>query len=414
MQTGNNYAMLWKQPKQPRGHQSLSLQQFKDSNWVKDLAGNPGPIAFDVETNTKNALSPSLYLRCFSVANSQSVLTVDCLECSGEDWEWFKSWIVSQKIIVYNMLYEVQVLFNITKQYITPHADIFMLMKFLGGPEYSDTMVRHSLKAAQVEILDWDTANDDELKTYMKDSGYTWSDVAKFDWQVLSKYSALDADSTWALYEYFKNMCKDYEDIWGSYTIQWHVEDCINAGMLQCESIVNGLKIDLEAMDAYTVECRTGFAATKDKFLTHKDLAPHIAEYDTLAVASIMQAEPKTKETKKGEPSKNYLKWQAKVEAASNTSHFNIQSTQQLAWLLFEKAKYRPTKYGKSGPSVDKESQQSLGEPGKLLIAYNGFKNELKFLEQLRSNNTAGRLHPKVIFPGTDTGRVVSREEAGE
>lgn len=369
-------------------------------------------MAFDIEANTKFPNDPKLWMRCFAVADQDEVIAVDCKDCDKDDWQWFCDWLVIQPLIVFNMLYEVPVLKMLIKAWITPVMDCYMLMKFLGGPHSSDSMVRHGLKAAMVEIFGWEK-NDTPLKAYMQENCFTWANVRDIDWDILAKYNALDADATWRLYEYFKDLSEKHWTTWGKFLPDWHRDDCINAGMMQAESIVQGLKINESNLAEYTEECRTKKQELYSRFMNHELLSPYITEYNQAVIAQIADTMP-NEVTKTGKANKNWIKKQDKLKEYQAINHFNISSAKQLAWLLFEKAGFKPIKFGASGPSVDKETQQSLGEPGKLLLGHKAVTTELKFLDQLRSNNTSGRLHPKVIFPGTDTGRVVSREEIGE
>lgn len=346
------------------------------------------------------------------MANAEYVYAVDCKDRDDEDWKWLCDWLPNQKLIVFNMLYEIPVLKILTGKWVTPAMDCYMLMKFLGGPHTSDLQVRHGLKAAMVEILEW-SRNDTLLKEYMKQNKYSWADVEKIDWDILAEYNALDADATWQLYLYFKELTEKYWDTWGQHLPDWHRDDCINAGMMQAESIINGLKIDEGNLEEYFAECTVNKQDLYSQFMNHELLSPFIAEYNRKTVDQLREKMP-DKYTRGNKLSKVWERRQEKIAIESAKNHFNIQSPRQLAWLLFEKANFKPLKFGTAGPSVDKETQQSMGPVGQLLLRHKALTTELKFLSQLRSNNTSGRLHPKVIFPGTDTGRVVSREEIGE
>ena len=352
-----------------------------------------------------------LYVRSIAMANDDVVVAVDFKDAAEEDMEWFWLWLVEQQLIVFNVMYDHGIIYNKTGKLVKPLACMYTAFKFLGGKKYSDSAARHSLKWAQTELLGWEQMGNDEIKTYMKDEKLTWEDVEQFDEDILLHYNGLDADATWSLYLIVKNLVRQNWDTWGEYFSEWHQDDCLTISMLWIESLQEGLPIDQDQLVIHHKECVDGTEVAKEEFFAAEEVAGGILEYNQKAAEAMRDAPMKNKFKKNGEPTKHWANRLAKYEENIKLNHFNLNSPPQLKWLLYEYAKLVPPK---PTGSTDKESLGQLGHIGDLILNYRSWNTELKFAKQLVGSNNNGVLYPNVVFPGTDTGRVVSREEIAE
>lgn len=365
-------------------------------------------MAFDFEANTNKPQHKDLYIRSVAFANDDAVVCVDFLDCSSEDWEWFLKWVCEQRLIAFNALYDHGLLYAKTGKLVEPHADLYVAFKSLGGKKDSkDALATHSLKAAQVRLLEWEDKGNDEIKDYMRSNDYTWADVKKFDSEILLRYNGYDADSTWSLYQLIRELVKEHWETWGQHFNEWHKEECVGAVMLWIEALHHGMPIDEEQLASHTAECEKSRDAHLIDFLNHEMLREGVDAYNKQVVDEIRKTEP-TKYRKDGQITARWNKWLRKLEAAENINHFNTNSPKQLQWLLYGYAGITPPK---ENMSTDAESLNDIGEVGQLLLDHRKMVTELKFAKQLADSNKDGVFYPNVVYPGTDTGRVVSREE---
>ncbi len=360
----------------------------------------------DFETNTIKWHSPDLYVRSVALSNDDVVLAVDFLGATEAELEWWWSWCTKQKFILHNAQFDNGVIYHKTGVLLTPHADTFILFKMLGGKVHSHFEVGHGLKDAQEHVLGWPIRGDGELHQYMTETGLTWDRVKEFNWDILGYYNAYDADSTWQLYKIFKQMFEDQEE-WGQTCIPWHQEDCLNECMMQIEAIYHGLDVDEEKSIEYTEYCQEELKRRTKDFYDFPDFADHLADYETRAIAAIADTMPNQYNKDGKTVSKNWIKKQAKLEAAKEVRHFNLNSPQQLAVLLYDAAGY----FSDQGRTTKKDVLKTMGKGGALILSIREMNTELKFLAQLKYNTKEGKLTPTVMYPATITGRVSSKEE---
>ena len=404
--TNSPYQLLNKRPSPPREQLHMCLHEFINSFYPS--AFGQGAFALDFEANTNKPHSTDLFIRTMALANDEYVVGVDFLGCSDTDWGWLMEWLPQQKLIVFNAMYDNALLLRKSGRLVPPQVDLYIAFKKLGGKKKStDHKATHSLKSAQVYILDWQDKGNDEIAEYMKKHQLTWSDIRKFDQDILLRYNCLDADSTWALYQVFKELIAEHQENWGQYFGQWHREECLTAAALWIESLSHGLPIDEGQLESHRLDCQEKRDYYLTQFFDHPQIKDGVALYNATIVENLKAAEP-PKHKKNGDIQVRWLKWATKVKEAAAVNHFNTNSVQQLRWLLYGYAKIAPPK---GTLSTDAEALNSIGEVGQLLLNYRSMTTELKFVTQLAENNTDGKFYPRVVYPGTETGRVVSREE---
>lgn len=365
-------------------------------------------MAMDFEANTADPYIAELDVRCVSFANDNHVVSID-LHAGGTEQEFaeFREWLVNQQMIAHNTKYDFGVIYAKTGKLVMPYADTFGAFGHLANDERRSW----GLKAAQVDILGWDVRGDKEFNEYKRSNNLDWSDIDKFDFSILGKYNCYDTDSTWQLFKHMEYVVATYSDTWGQYFWEAHREDYLTEVLLQIEAQFEGIPVDVVNLTKFGAELDGRIYSSKAKFLEHQDIKPHIDEYNR-SVIEKEEGKNKPQFTKSGDISKNWIKWQPKLELVRNTFHFNMNSPAQLKWLFFNKMKIEPTQFSETTgePSTSKKALKELGVYGGMLLTYRDYVTIRGFVTQLINVEMDGIFHPNVVLPSTVTGRAASKE----
>jgi DNA polymerase I-like protein with 3'-5' exonuclease and polymerase domains len=229
-------------------------------------------------------------------------------------------------------------------------------------------------------------------------------------WDILGKYAALDAEATLQLYDYLKEVVNtklpaDVASVLWDYTNN----DVLTEIYLLIEQQIEGMTINNEKLALFSASLEHQIAAELDAFLTHEKVAPIIEE---LRQTKLRELDTVTIEqfTKTGTVAKRWevqqLKRQAIIDATPGQI-FNSDSPKQLAWLFYDKLRYKVQRSTEKGePSVDNKALPYFGEPGKILGKYRKLRDKLKFVTATQNVQRNGVLHPSMTMSGTATGRL--------
>jgi DNA polymerase I-like protein with 3'-5' exonuclease and polymerase domains len=298
-----------------------------------------------------------------------------------------------------------------------------------------------SLGAAQESLLKWSVSNKDDLQALLnthklaKSNMYQLAELAPTEFL---KYCAEDTEACWQLYNLLVTQAATHEA--GQGLLDWH-DLWLNEIELLREQIIRGVFIDKPHVEAYQAQLVVEAQQIKETFLAHPDVAPYVEEHRQAELKLIKDKEPIKKDlvaehlskepanrTKSGELSKNWIKWQAKLEevkegprfnaawlawneryqALQQAELFNINSNDHLKWLFYDKLKFEVTKTTATGePSVDNKALRTLGEPGQLLLKYRDITKEEGYISSCISLlDEHNLLRPNFRVFGTLTGRV--------
>jgi hypothetical protein len=226
---------------------------------------------------------------------------------------------------------------------------------------------------------------------------------APFD--ILGVYNGLDSAGTYQLYEYLHTFAAQFP-VWWDY----HQNDYMNEVVLLIEQTLDGLPVDLEQVSGHGEKLDIAIGTKLSEFLAHPDVSPHVASYNEDVVQQLISEEP-PKLKKDGGVTVRWEKWQAKVNTARCICHFNTDSPAQLSWLFYEKMKL-PVKRrtDKDEPSVDVKAISGMGVVGRMLLEYRKLRDERKFITTVNNVHVNGIIHPRLISPGTITGRISAGE----
>lgn len=288
-----------------------------------------------------------------------------------------------------------------------------------------------NLKGAQLDLLGWEDKGDVELRKWLIDNnhytsvsleeknGYDYrADIERYCKPDLSKmylappeilgyYCGLDAYSTYLLYDkIFKPSIETLPDSAQSLFWFYHTELFIVSVKWNIEQQLRGLVINTDNLKSYMTELEQEIINEKERFLTHKDVAPYLEERRQMALASHKAKQPK-EFNKDGSKSKTYLKWLQKHENKQARSYFNMNSGRHLQWLFYEKLKYPVLLRTKNNnPAVDKKALMAWGETGQILKSHNDKVKELSYVQACIDMTENDILHPQYRIPGTLTCRI--------
>jgi DNA polymerase I-like protein with 3'-5' exonuclease and polymerase domains len=357
------------------------------------------PIAFDFETHGIDPLTGSI--RSVSIANDYGCVAIDLEALTPQDKMTFTKWLVKQRLIAHNAVFDIGWIYAKTGIMPKMEACTLVLLKLLSTEGFLTQ--RWGLKPAMTNLLGWQDSNEADLYDWLKANKLKAKDMAQAPWDILGKYNALDSAGTWQLYKYLMDVIK--QNNLEQSVLQFHQEDFVTLMELIIEQQMGGMNIDLDALAQFDIILQDQIDAKRMEFLNLPEVTEHVEYYQTVIVEELEKAEP-PKHTKKGDITARYTKWVEKVEATKGRLDFNIDSTQQLQWLFYERLYYDcPIKTDKGATSVGKKAVPYLGAPGQLLKEYRELRDRRKFVTALNNVQRDGVFYPNVKPHGCLTGR---------
>ena len=306
------------------------------------------------------------------------------------------------------------------------------------------------LKQLQQSHLGWDVRGDVELDDWLVRNGYTTKPVVHkpgtpIDWSkykadksrmsmapsnILGKYGGLDSQSTWSLYRLYKRSMKKFPEL-----DLYHTREYSTLGKLAVEQAWGGFNVDEKRLRIYYRELFDKLIEIEGEFRA-SDAAPFIDEYNRMELEEHL-AKEKYPFTSNGSVSKNWLKWNDKIEyLEQNLNRFKIAGTGSdtgLKWLFFERlfettppklvkdrrgdyqtvqvmndsgemlAELRLSKAGRM--PFDKEIIPKLGTCGEILARYNELLTEVGQIKNMIDSLVKGVHYPGMKLSGTVSGR---------
>lgn len=381
----------------PTSVQLYSPQKFSDLKQILQIFES-APLAFDFETTGLSAIKNDIV--SIGLSNGRNTVAINLpvhMRIS------ICNWLNHQQLIAFNYIFDGAFMTKYTGQVIAPYADAMVMFKTLSNEGYVGQS--WGLKGAMTSILGWDNKNSDEVREYMKTHKCAMHSVP-FD--ILGVYNGLDALATYQLWEYlnsFTEMFPALPDFWAT---EWNT-----LSALLIEQYHAGIYVDVKYYTDYQNELKEQADKLYIKFITL--CGEHITEYNNRAHAVAFPPYPENRKTNKDlSMSVNYKKYLVKEEAARYNMYFNIGSSQQIAWLFYDRLKFDIKKTTEGGaPCVDKTVLHLFGEYGKLLRDYRKVVKEIGTVQQVLDDQVKGRVHPSVRIHGTITGRGSSGEDKG-
>lgn len=336
------------------------------------------------------------------------------------------------RLLAHNIAFDGGVLFRECNSHANWYACTYALLAMLANESPEQ---RWGLKDAMVSLLGWESSNETLLDEWLvlngfhkgapridtseeyrraqflsgglkADKGQMWRAPA----DILGKYCVLDAEACYLLFT--KVLEPVYREFPGLVKFN---SSFLHHILLHVEQKMHGILMDkpgLLARRAYLIE---EIESYRSKFRCHPEVDHHIDVMESEMRTVLEDAEP-AKMTIKGLVSKNWIKWNEKVESAYRGElpeyNFNIQSGAQLRDLFYTRMRYHPKILTDKGePSTANKALKKMGEAGNLLMERAYLSKELtyidKYIELVEYRQT---IHPSFRMPGTVTGRLSSKE----
>jgi DNA polymerase I-like protein with 3'-5' exonuclease and polymerase domains len=357
------------------------------------------PVAFDFETHGVDPTTGSI--RSISLANDHGTVAIDCEQLSSDDRMRLTRWLLKQKLIAHNAVFDAGWIYAKTGTMPDIEACTLVLFKLLATEGFLGQ--RWGLKSAMTDLLGWPESNEVDLYNWLKSNKLKAKDMAQAPWEILGKYNALDAAATWQLYKHLVAIIEAHEMT--EQVLEFHRKDFVTLIKLAIEQQMSGMTVDVKALAEFDQKLEGQIEDKRHEFLNHPEVRDHVKYYQSVIVEEIEKAEP-PKLTKKGDVTARHLKWQEKLAEAKSRIDFNIDSPKQLQWLFYERLFYEcPIKTDKGMPSVGKKAFPHLGELGRLMKEYRELRDRRKFVTALGNVQRDGVFHPNVKIHGTVTGR---------
>lgn len=374
--------------------------------------------------------------------------------------------LIHPGLLAHNVPFDGGVLFRSFGHHAEWHACTLALYMLLASEGW--TGQRWGLKEAMVDILRWESSNEEALDLWLIQAGYykgnrlkdespenlersylegtTRPDKAEM-WRaptsILGHYCILDAEACYLLYtEFLRPLLVEFPAL-SDYMRDLQMPHIL----LHIEQKMHGILLDRsrlrERMHWVTGEI-VHYEAT---IRQHPELLPHIQEMEQAMLGEIAEKEPdrylKQKERppeppkfRKGDgsisrnwerwvaqgdkylvpvQSKNWEnwreRWQRAISGEDSNYRLNLQSVPQMVELFYTRLGHEVRVLSESGqPSTAIKALRHMGEPGSLLIELEYLQKEMGFLEDyLERTEHRPTIHPSYRVPGTVTGRLSSR-----
>lgn len=303
------------------------------------------------------------------------------------------------------------------------------------------------LKEAMVDVLRWQDTNEHDLDQWLVDNGYCKQNKSPLKgemWRapphILGKYCVLDAEATYLLYtKHLEPITRRFPRI-----AEYHKDDFIPHVLIHIDQKMHGIAVNREQWLKHADTLRQNIINSEAEFRSHPKVTPLVQAWEEAELAAFLATEPprykKVKErtepkkyTAAGKLSKNWEKWyalsqlppeeskvwqawkerEAKIRAGEMPGYrFNIQSGDNLRWLLYDNLQYPVVLTTETGlPAIGEDALQAMGDVGKILVNRNLRVKELSYIDDyLSKTETRNTIHPSFKLPGTVTGRLAGKE----
>jgi hypothetical protein len=377
-------------------------------------SGETSVLAVDLETTGTDPTDPTFAIVGIGFADVRGCFYVDVRALPGPVLAHIKGALLSRPVTAFNVLFDGTALWGWTGSWLNWAMCSFGLFFQLSSEGY--TGQRWNLEALQRDVLGWKVSNKTELAELLTRHGLrkeTMSKLADLEPQAFGRYCAQDAEAAYQAFYELADATFELGEA-GEVLRRYHKEDFLNEVYLLAEQQLRGMSVDVPKLRAF--RGWTGLEVAEDllKFLSHPEVKDVVAEYNAAVVEEHRKLEP-PKMIKSGETAARWTKWAQKLERLKLANHFNPGSTQQLAWLFFDKLGHTPRKYTDGGaPSTDKEVLPFLGKSGKHLSGVRKREKLLTYVDACLAKQRDGVLSVSCKSVGSVTGRLAGGELGDE
>jgi DNA polymerase I-like protein with 3'-5' exonuclease and polymerase domains len=446
------------------------LEYINSVNIIRrELSKLSGIVAVDIETRGTQAASDECYIVGIGMADGNNIFYFDfetnVIECNNTVLEFLDTY--EGGFVGHNVFFDGAFLMRDIGKWINWKYDTYAMYRQLANsrPDH-----KYGLKSAQLQLLNWETKGDVELDEWLIKNEYisnikkepaegyypfmmrdeqrygkpVKAEMYRAPAQILGYYCGLDVASTWQLlHEVFLPSIQGeaYEESF----LEYHDIFITNIKLLASQQLT-GISIDKTKLTNYNTKLVTDIEIARQEFLNHSDVRKYADELNIQILETLRKSEPaqyktlpklgtepprltKAQTVSKnwekwnsrkqriadlglGEISKNWLNWKDKYDKVAAEDQFNMNSSQQLGWLFYEKLDNEILITTDTGlPSTGVQALPGFGDSGKTLKHYKDLVKEQGYVETclehlLQDSEGNWRLHPQFRAPGTLTCRL--------
>lgn len=307
---------------------------------------------------------------------------------------------------------------------------------------------RWSLKTAMTDVLLWSDTNEQQLDDWLVANGYKKSNNAPMKeemWRapadILGKYCVLDAEATYLLMvEFFQPLLERFPNV-----LSYHQDLFLPHVEIHIDQKMHGIMTDPAQWSTHKAVLDAEIAAISHEIRSSSIASAFIYEWEKVKYLEFLATEPSRylKQKERKEPSqflkdgvtvsKSWLKWKAAISIPPTESAnwakwnnrkaaiesgldedylFNLNSGDQLRWLLYDKLGNKVNLLTDSGkPAVGEDALKGMGQIGKLFIDRTTRAKELTYLDAyIEFTKARPTVHPSFKLPGTVTGRLSGKD----
>lgn len=370
------------------------------------LAQFTGLTSIDFETSGLDPFQPNSYIRAVSLASSEACIAIDLLSLDQPVLDLFWVWAQAHPGFIFHNAAFDTLWAAVHGKPIKIKACTSALFRHVATE--GELGQSWSLKTAMTDVLGWESPNTIALYMWLDQNRLGKNEMSKAPWELLGPYAALDADATIQLFVYLSSVIDRLpkhlaENMW-----EYHYCDTINLIELVTEAQIEGMTVNVEKLQKYGEELKVLIAAEIRNFVEEGAIKKVLSTLKTAQIEALSIAEPEEM-TKTGQIAKRWQSWAIKVMEqidAPLSEIFNIDSPQQLSWLMYEKLGYKVMRETEGGAaSVDAKSLPYLGDGGRVLMKYRKLREKLKFVTAALNVQQNGLFHPTLKVAATVTGR---------
>ncbi len=331
------------------------FQQIYDYTMIPSIIRSFGKseyLAFDFETKGNDISDPELEIVGLGLAWDRGSCYLDWASLSKYNQQLLIDAIIEHPAtLAHNVYFDGGIIFSKYGRHpkgLQCTLAMYMMLANEGWPGQ-----QHGLKAAQIDILQWESSNETELDEWLiahgfykgnrladnspenlleraKDGSLPPSDpnhkrklspdkgeMWRAPIEVLGKYCILDADSCYLLFkEHLLPAIQQFPEFQEWFREKWmlHIQMHIEQKLL-------GIHVDTYGLESRRVSLAYTIEELEEKILKHPDIAPHIPTIEADLRYEIFQKEPERYKkqkvrppappqfTKSGAVSKNWILW---------------------------------------------------------------------------------------------------------
>lgn len=433
----------------PRPYSVVNLADYPLPTWLPSLLARNEPVVLDLETTGLHPRTARVV--GFALANSTGSTYFhigESAQALGMFYELCRQFDEQQtQLIAHNVAFDSCFFPDSCNWVFCTYA----AYKHLASEGYAGQ--KWDLKSAQVEMLGWEDKGDVELVDWLNENKLTKADMSKAPMEILGKYCALDAESTWQLFTHVLLPAVRKFRPYAEY--HRHFLDLVSHVR---QMRLEGVHVDNPQLSAYNTELQEKIKTGRTAFLSFPSVQPLVKQFNQQVFAEeVTDKEPSkfkkgdelgnepAKFKKDGNISQNWVKWDARRQELANKEPevsqtwlnwekkltkfqegmvdflqtepdkslglFNLQSSKHKQWLFYEALGYPTLVFTDNEdnpqPAVDEDALKGFGEEGKLLIELNA-NIKLQSMVQgcLDMLGDSNLLRVGLKCPGTYTGRL--------